>query len=139
MSNQETLRVLIAQDDPPFCETIRNSLEAAGYSVVGEAADGLDVVEMTQSMRPDVVMMDISMPNMDGIEATQRIFECCPTPVIVLNAHGTPDIVERASKAGAGAFLVKPTPAREIERAITIAMARFGDMMAPSTCCSRTW
>jgi AmiR/NasT family two-component response regulator len=99
------------------------------YKVVGEAANGLEAVEMTQSLRPDVVLMDIKMPDMDGIEATRQIHKRCPTPVVVVTAHEAPGLVEEASEAGVGAYLVKPPNAREVERAITIATARFGDMM----------
>jgi AmiR/NasT family two-component response regulator len=84
---------------------------------------------MTQATRPDVVLMDIELPDMDGIEATRRINESCPTPVVVLTAYDTPELVERASAAGVGAYLVKPPDADEMDRAITIAMARFDDWM----------
>jgi signal transduction histidine kinase len=130
MSNQETVRVLIAEDDYLVSKMIEGLLEEIGYTVVGEAGDGLEAVEMTQSLRPDVVLMDIKMPVMDGIEATRRIHESCPTPVVMLTAYDTPEMVEEASAAGAGAYVVKPPYGREMERAITIAMARFGDMMA---------
>ena len=129
MSNQESIRVLIAEDDHLVSEMIRGLLEEAGYTVVGKAANGLETVEMTESLQPDVVLMDIKMPDMDGIEATRLIYERCPTPVVVLTAHETEELIERASTAGAGAYLVKPSNAREIERAIAIALARFGDLM----------
>jgi two-component system cell cycle sensor histidine kinase/response regulator CckA len=129
MGNQETVRVLIAEDDYLVSKMIEGLLEEIGYTVVGEAADGLEAVEMTQSLQPDVVLMDIKMPNMDGIEATRRIYESCPTPVVMLTAYDRPELVERASAAGAGAYLVKPPHVREMERTITIAMARFGDMI----------
>ncbi len=126
---QETVRVLIAEDDYLVGETIKGLLEDVGYAVVGEAADGLEAVEMTQSLRPDVVLMDIKMPDVDGLEATRLIHERCPTPVVVLTAHEVPELVEEASEAGVGAYLLKPPNVREVERAITIAVARFGDMM----------
>jgi signal transduction histidine kinase len=129
MNAQERPRVLIAEDNFLISEMIKGLLEETEYTVVGEAADGLEAVEMTQSLRPDVVLMDIRMPVMDGIEATRLIYERCPTPVVVLTAYDTPELIERASAAGAGAYLVKPPNAREIEHAITIAIARFGDMM----------
>ncbi len=129
MSNQENIHVLIAEDDYLVSEMIRGLLEEMGYTVVGEAADGLEAVEMTESLRPDVVLMDLKMPDMDGIEAAQLICERCPTPVVVLTAHETPSLVVRASEAGVGAYLVKPANARAIERVITVARARFGDLM----------
>jgi len=130
MSRQEkNIRVLIAEDDHLVCEMIKVELQKVGYAVVGEATDGLETVEKTASLQPDVVLMDIKMPDMDGLEATRRIYEHCPTPVVVLTAYETADLVKEASAAGVGAYLVKPSNAREIERAITVAMARFGDLM----------
>ena len=130
MSRQEkNVRVLIAEDDYLVCEMIKVALKEGGYAVVGEAMNGLEAVEKTSSLRPDVVLMDIKMPDMDGLEATRRIYEYCPTPVVVLTAYETADLVKEASAAGVGAYLVKPSNAREIERAITIAMARFDDLM----------
>lgn len=129
MSGQKDTRVLIAEDDYLVSEMIRGLLEKVGYTVVGEATNGLEAVEMTQSLRPDVVLMDIKMPDMDGLEVTRRIHQSCPTPVVVLTAYETPELVEEASAVGVGAYLVKPSDAREMERAVTIAMARFGDLM----------
>lgn len=129
MSDQHDVQVLIAEDDYIVGEMIRELMEEMGYTVVGEAMDGLETVEMTQSLQPDVVLMDIKMPDMDGLEATRRIYERCPTPVVVLTAYETPELVEEASAVGVGAYLVKPPNARQMERAITIAMARFDDLM----------
>jgi AmiR/NasT family two-component response regulator len=129
MSNQQDVRVLIAEDDYLNCLMIKGLLEEIRYTVVGGAVDGLETVEMTQSLQPDVVLMDIKMPDMDGLKATRLIFERCPTPVVVLTAYETQELVEEASAVGVGAYLVKPPNAREMERAITIAMARFDDLM----------
>jgi AmiR/NasT family two-component response regulator len=126
---QEDTHVLIVEDDPMVGEMIQGLLEDIGYTVAGKAIDGLQAIEMTQSLQPDVVLMDIKMPNMDGIEATRHIYESCPTPVVVLTAHETPELVEGASAAGVGAYLVKPSNTREMERAIAIAIARFDDLM----------
>jgi len=120
---------LIAEDDYLVGEMIRGLLEEMGYTVVGEAADGLEAVEMTQSLQPDVVLMDIKMPDMDGVEATRLVYERCPTPVVVLSAYETEELIEEASEAGVGAYLIKPPNGRELERAIVIATARFDDMM----------
>jgi AmiR/NasT family two-component response regulator len=129
MNNQRDVRVLIAEDDYLNSEMIKGLLEEAGYTVAGEAADGFETIEMTRSLQPDVVLMDIKMPDMDGLEATRRIYESCPTPVVVLTAYERSELVEEASAVGVGAYLVKPPNAREMERAITIAMARFDDLM----------
>ncbi len=126
---QKEIQVLIVEDDPLVGKMIEGLLEEIGYTVAGTAIDGLQAIEMTQSLRPDVILMDLEMPNMDGIEATQRIYESYPTPVVVLTAYETPELVEGASAAGVGAYLVKPSNAREMERAIAIAMARFDDLM----------
>ncbi len=129
MTNDK-ISVLIAEDDFMVSETIQKEVEDLGYTIVGKAPDGRQAVEMTQSLQPDVVLMDIKMPDMDGLEATLRIYQTCPTPVVILTAYDTPDLVEQASEAGVGAYLVKMPNAREIERAVTIATARFSDMMA---------
>lgn len=123
------VRVLIVEDDSLVSEMIQGLLEDIRYTVAGKAADGQRAIEMVQSLRPDVVLMDIEMPHVNGIEATRRIFECCPTPVVVLTAYETPELLKEASEAGVGAYLVKPPNMRQVERAIVIAMARFEDMM----------
>jgi PAS domain S-box-containing protein len=129
MKMQKDIRVLIVEDDALVCETIQGLLEGLGYTVAGKAANGPEAVEMTQSLRPDVVLMDIGLPEMNGIEASRYIHESCPTPVVVLTAYETPELLERASATGVGAYLVKPANAHEMERAITITIARFDDMM----------
>jgi signal transduction histidine kinase len=129
MDEQKT-RVLVAEDDPLVSKMIQGLLEEINCTVVGTAADGLQAVEMTQSTRPDVVLMDIKMSGMDGIVAMEHIHASCPTPVVVLTAYETPELIEKASSAGAGAYLIKPPSAHELERAIVIAIARFDDMMA---------
>ncbi len=129
MDLQKETRVLVVEDDFVVSEMIRKRVEILGYTVVGEARNGQQAVEMTQSLWPDVILMDIEMPDMDGIEATRRIYESCPTPVVMLTAYDSPELLEQASEAGAGAYLMKLPRPREIERAITIAVARFGDMM----------
>jgi len=130
MNNPEDVRVLIAENNYLVIEMIKGMLEELGHTVIGEAVDGLEAVEMTQSLRPDVVLMDILMPNMDGIEATRLIQERCPTPVVVVSAHETKELIERASAAGVAAYLGKPPRTREMERAIAIALGRSGDVNA---------
>jgi two-component system sensor histidine kinase/response regulator len=129
MRDNSDVRVLIAEDDYLVSEMVKGLLKEAAYSVVGEATGGREAIRMAQSLQPDVILMDIKMPDLDGIEATERISESCPTPVVVLTAYETPELVERASLAGVGAYLVKPPNVSEMERAITVAIARFDDLM----------
>ncbi len=130
MQAQKEISILIAEDDFIVGEAIQKKLEDLGYTVVGKAPDGRQAVEMTQSLQPDVVLMDIKMPDMDGLEATRQIYQTCPTPVVVLTAYDKSVLIEQAGEVGAGAYLVKMPTSREIERAIIIAIARFDDMMA---------
>ncbi|MEA3396093.1 MAG: response regulator [Chloroflexota bacterium] len=125
----ETLRILIAEDDYLVSIVVRGLLESMGHDVLGEAADGEEAVKMTCALLPDVVLMDLSMPNMDGVEATRLIHERCPTPVVMLTAYDSEQLVRLAGEVGVGAYLVKPPNRSEVERAIIIARARFGDMM----------
>jgi AmiR/NasT family two-component response regulator len=124
------VKVVIAEDNFLVGEMIQGVAEEAGYVVVGRATDGRQAVEMTAELHPDVVLMDIKMPDLDGIEAAEIIQIRCPTPVVILTAYDTPEMVKAASAAGVGAFLAKPPKARELGQAIVIAKARFGDLLS---------
>ena len=130
MSPLQQLRVLIVEDDFLVGEMVRGLLEDLSYNVVGTGGDGHEALDLTLKLHPDVVLMDIEMPRLDGIEATRRILDQCPTPVVILSAYETPELVQRATEAGVGAYLVKPPKIRELERAIGIAIARFNDIVA---------
>lgn len=129
MSPSSSPRVLVVDDDILVIEAIQDILERLGCTVVGEAVNGLQAVDMTNSLQPDVVLMDIEMPYMDGLEAARQIQTHCPTPIVVLTAHESPTLIAQARDAGVGAYLVKPVQAREVERNIAIARARFADLM----------
>ena len=122
------VRVLIVEDDSLVSEMIQGLLEDLQYTIAGRAIDGRQAVEMVQSLHPDVVLMDIEMPQMNGLEATQHIYTHLPTPVVILTAYETPELLAEASATGVGAYLVKPPNGRQMERAMVIAMARFEDM-----------
>lgn len=128
MNKQKLLQVLIAEDDALVSDVIQNQVEKIGYLIAGRVSDGKQAVEMTKLLNPDIILMDIVMPELDGLEATRLIQEQCPTPVVLLTAHDNMELVIQASQAGAGAYLVKPTNSREIERTIAIAIARFSDL-----------
>jgi light-regulated signal transduction histidine kinase (bacteriophytochrome) len=116
-------------DDILVIEAIQDILERLECTVVGEAVNGIQAVELTESLQPDVVLMDIEMPHMDGLEAARQIQAHCPTPIVILTAHESPTLIAQARDAGVGAYLVKPVRAREVERNIAIARARFADLM----------
>lgn len=129
MNRQKPVRVLIVEDDFLVGQMIQGLLEEIGYSVAGKALDSHQAMEMTQRLQPDVILMDIGMPDQDGIQTTRQIQAYHPTPVVVLTAYETPKLVEQATSAGIGAYLIKPPGARDVERAIIVAMARFNDML----------
>jgi two-component system, sensor histidine kinase and response regulator len=123
------IRVLVAEDDYLVREMIQGLLEETGYTVAGAAMDGYQAIEMVEQLKPDVLLLDIQMPRLDGLAAARQIHQRHPLPLVILTAYETPELVEEASRAGAGAYLIKPPNGRELERAITIAMARFQDLV----------
>ena len=129
MKAEKPVQVLIAEDDYLISEEIDRELKRAGFTSVGVASNGRQAVEMTCSLRPDVVLMDIKMPTMNGLEATKQIQSVCPTPVVILSAHESRELVAEAGEAGASGYLTKPSRSDEIGRAITIAIARHEDRM----------
>jgi len=129
MKDLKNIKVLIAEDDYLVAEEIVRVLLIKGFKVIGTVSNGEQAIKMTQKLKPDVVLMDVQMPKMDGLQATKEIQKVCPTPVVILTAFETNDLVEQASKAGASAYLVKPPKAAEIERYIIIAIARHKELL----------
>lgn len=130
MINQQSTRILIAEDEYLSCVQLRDTLEQIGYVVVGEATNGEEAVALTASLHPDIVIMDIRMAPVDGLEAAQRIRKSCPTPVVMLTAHQSSDLVNRANAAGVSAYLTKPPNIQELERTLEIAKSRFSEAEA---------
>lgn len=129
MKTSTPLRILVADDESLIINIVQAELESIGMQLVGRATDGLQAVELTRQLRPDAVLMDIAMPELDGLAAAARIQQECPTPVVILSAHDRDEDLSRASTAGVGAFLVKPPRAAELDRALSIAIARHADLM----------
>ena len=129
MTDANKLRVLVAEDDYLVGEEISRTLTAIGYEQTGLASTGEEAVELVSALRPDVVLMDIRMPGCDGLEAARRIQRDHPTPVVVLTAYESQDLLDQAGEMGVGAYLTKPPRAGDIKRAITIAMARHRDLV----------
>jgi two-component system, response regulator PdtaR len=121
----ERTRVIIADDEALIRMDLREMLTNLGYLVVGEVADGRSAVNQARELRPDVVVMDIKMPDMDGIEAAQVLTEEHIAPTVLLSAYGQRELVERAREAGVVAYLVKPYREEELAPAIEVALARF--------------
>jgi CheY-like chemotaxis protein len=124
METAPRTRVLVADDDALVAMVLEQMLENQGYEVVGIAADGLAAVECTVALRPDVVLMDLRMPEIDGIEATRRIMERCPVPVIALTAYGSSGWQAEALDAGMVDFLSKPATAQALGNAIARARSK---------------
>jgi len=123
-------RVIIADDESLIRLDIKEMLTTLGYLVVGEAGDGVSAVNLARELRPDLVVMDIKMPGMDGIAAAKVLTEEKVAPVLLLTAFSQQDLVERAKEAGVVGYIVKPFREAELVPAIEIALARFQEFQA---------
>ena len=122
------IRVVIADDESIIRMDLKTLLEEMGHDVVGEAADGQKALEMTRSLKPDVVIMDIKMPVMDGLDAAKIISEEKIAAVVLLTAYSDKDLIERAKEAGVFGYLVKPFQESDLVPAIEIALSRYLEM-----------
>ena len=129
MCESKKLSVLVVEDERLVRESIVVFLESLGYSIAGEAENGIEGLKKVKELEPDLVIMDIKMPEMDGIEAAKRIQETRTTPVVLLTAYESDDMITQASEAGVVSYLMKPPTAPDIHRAISIAMARHQDFV----------
>ena len=123
-------RVLVAEDEALIRLDLVEMLREEGYQVVGEAGDGEEAVRLAGELRPDLVILDVKMPKMDGIEAASVIAKDRIAPVVILTAFSQRDLVERARDAGAMAYLVKPFAKRDLVPAVELAMSRFSELQA---------
>ena len=126
MSEEEQTvgRVLVAEDEPLIRLDIVETLKEAGYDVVGEAADGQEAIDLALDLEPDLCVLDIKMPKVDGITATEEILKELSCAIVMLTAYSQKELVQRASEVGAMAYVVKPFGPDDLIPAVEIALSR---------------
>lgn len=120
-------RIIIADDESLIRMDLREMLTNLGYLVIDEAGDGRKAVNLARDLKPDIVLMDIKMPEMDGIEAAKILTEEKIAPVLLLSAYSQQELVQRAQEAGVAGYLVKPFRESDLTPAIEVALARFSE------------
>src|SRR3954462_1453730 len=123
------MRILVAEDETIIRLDLRGLLERAGYEVVAEARDGVEAVELARSELPDLAVLDVKMPRLDGIEAARRILDERLIPIVMLTAYGQDELVSRAVEAGVFGYLVKPFREQDLLPAIRAASARHEELL----------
>jgi response regulator NasT len=123
--SEKKLRIVIADDEPIIRLDLKKMLEDCGYEVVAEAGDGVKALEFVRNLKPDVVILDIKMPEMEGIEAARIITEEKIAPVLLLTAYSQIDLVKQAKEAGVYSYLVKPFKEADLMPQIEVAVARW--------------
>ncbi|BCW97462.1 MAG: Fis family transcriptional regulator [Armatimonadota bacterium] len=124
------MRVIIADDESIIRLDLRKTLEAGGHTVVGEAGDGETALNLARTLKPDIAILDIKMPVMDGLDAAKAITEEGIAPVVLLTAYSEPELIARAKEAGVFGYLVKPFQEADLHPAMEVACARFEQMKA---------
>src|SRR5437870_5939159 len=124
------MRILIAEDETIIRLDLRALLEKVGLEVCAEARDGVEAVELARSEQPDLAIMDVKMPKLDGIEAARRILDERPIPIVMLTAYGQDELVSRAAEVGVFGYLVKPFRETDVLPAIHTARARHEELAA---------
>ena len=122
------MRILIAEDETIIRLDLRELLENAGFEVCAEAKDGVEAVELAASEEPELAILDVKMPRLDGIDAARRILEDRPIPIVMLTAYGQDELVSRAVEAGVFGYLVKPFREADLLPAIKTARARHDEL-----------
>jgi len=124
------MRVLIAEDETLIRLDLKGMLKSAGLEVCAEARDGVEAVELAESASPDVAVLDVKMPRLDGIEAARRILDGRPMPIVIVSAFTEQSLVTRAAEAGVYGYLAKPFREEDLLPAIATAQARFDQLAA---------
>jgi len=124
------VRILVAEDETIIRLDLKALLERAGFQVCAEARDGVEAVELARTEKPDLAILDVKMPRLDGIEAAKRILDERPIPIVMLTAYGQEELVSRAVEAGVFGYLVKPFREQDLVPAIATARARHEELQA---------
>jgi two-component system, response regulator PdtaR len=124
------MKILIAEDETIIRLDLRALLESNGFEVCGEAKDGEEAVALARSLQPDLAIMDVKMPKLDGIDAARKILRERPIPIVMLTAYGQEELVSRAVEAGVFGYLVKPFREQDLLPAIQTARARYEELSA---------
>ena len=124
------MKILVAEDETIIRLDLKDLLERAGHEVCAEARDGEEAVALALSVEPDLAIMDVKMPRLDGIEAARRILDARPIPIVMLTAYGQDELVARAAEAGVFGYLVKPFREQDLLPAIRTARARHEELQA---------
>jgi response regulator NasT len=126
----EALRILIADDESLRVMSLKGQLESIGHKVVAEAANGKEAMNLARELKPDLAILDIKMPEIDGIEAAKGITQERPIPIILLTAFSEKELAERAAEANVSAYLMKPVSENDLLPAIALAVSRFKEFQA---------
>ncbi len=129
----ESLKILIADDETLIAMSLTTMLQNIGHRVVARARSGQEAVDKAREFSPDLVLMDIKMNDMDGLEASRRILAEKPAPIVILTAFSQKDLIEQADAIGVSGYLVKPVSENDLLPAITLARSRFVQLRALET------
>ncbi len=124
------MRVLIAEDEPLVAEELRSRLESLGHGVLDVAYDGCGAVAKAEALTPDLIFLDVKLPDRDGLAVAECIMARRPVPIILVTAYGDPALIEHAMQTGAMGYLVKPVDRKALLPAMTLAVTRFAELMA---------
>lgn len=128
-TEREPLTVVVAEDEFLVSKEVERTARQAGFRLVGVASDGAEALELVKRTSPSVALLDIQMPRLGGLEVARRLREEHPTPVVILTAYESDELLREARDAGVGAYLTKPPDASSLLRAVEIAVARHADLM----------
>lgn len=124
------MKVLIVDDESLIRMDLRDQLESAGYEVLGEGRNGVEALRLAMELKPDLILMDVKMPELDGIEAARQIRHKQPCPVVLLTAYSQADLVKKAGESGVYGYLIKPVREEQLIPALEMAYHRFAEDMA---------